>query len=247
MEQGKFIASYSRLYHVRTRPHCLIIVITSGLKLSYIITKKKFEILKFQEAKERDIEFDQESGYSSNSPNSSPSSEIFGSRDESSRDASSSTTTENEASSPRPSSSCSSSTTSSPIAVMKTLQTPTLTARSTTLTQSPQIVEVKKRPIFGTIQTKNGPMVIKAVLPAGTLAKKSLVFKQAAQSILWRNVKFSVKYFGKEVRSWSFREKAMCRLTSEKKPMDVKYPNPIYNEKKMFKVGCSIINYLFVN
>ena len=131
-----------------------------------------------------------------------------------------------------------SSTTSSPIAVMKTLPTPTLTARST-LTQSPQIVEVKKRPIFGTIETKNGPMVIKAVLPAGTLAKKSLVFKQAAQSILWRNVKFSVKYFGKEVRSWSFREKAMCRLTSEKKPMDVKYPNPIYNEKKMFKVGCS--------
>ena len=39
MEQGKLIASYSRLYHVRTRPYCLIIVIKSGLKLSYIITK----------------------------------------------------------------------------------------------------------------------------------------------------------------------------------------------------------------
>ena len=216
-----------------------IIVIASGPGNYEILLLKFF----FQEAKERDIEFDQESGYSSNSPNSSPSSEIFGSRDESSRDASSSTTTETslEASSPRPTSSCSSSTTSSPIAVMKTLQTPTLTTRPTlTGTQgATQIVEVKKRPIFGTIQTKNGPVVIKAVLPAGTLAKKSLVFKQAAQSILWRNVKFSVKYFGKEVRSWSFREKAMCRLTSEKKPMDVKYPNPIYNEKKMFKVGCS--------
>ena len=216
-----------------------IFVIASGPGNYEILLLKFF----FQEAKERDIEFDQESGYSSNSPNSSPSSEIFGSRDESSRDASSSTTTETsvEASSPGPTSSCSSSTTSSPIAVMKTLQTPTLTTRPTlTGTQgATQIVEVKKRPIFGTIQTKNGPVVIKAVLPAGTLAKKSLVFKQAAQSILWRNVKFSVKYFGKEVRSWSFREKAMCRLTSEKKPMDVKYPNPIYNEKKMFKVGCS--------
>ena len=243
MEQGKLIAYYSANFPSLPRPDASIL---SDYRDK--IGNENYEILlqlKFQEAKERDIEFDQESGYSSNSPNSSPSSEIFGSRDESSRDASSSTTTETslgrEASqSPRPSSSCSSSTTSSPIAVMKTLQTPTLATRSTTLTtQGAQIVEVKKRPIFGTIQTKNGPVVIKAVLPAGTLAKKSLVFKQAAQSILWRNVKFSVKYFGKEVRSWSFREKAMCRLTSEKKPMDVKYPNPIYNEKKMFKVGCS--------
>ena len=91
--------------------------------------------------------------------------------------------------------------------------------------------------MIGTIQTKNGPMVF-SVLP-GTLAnlasgKKPVVIKSAP--LLYRHVRFSVKYFGREVSSWSFRAKSMCRLTSEKKPMDVKYPEPIYNERKMSKV-----------
>ena len=97
------------------------------------------------------------------------------------------------------------------------------------------VVDVKK-PVFGTIQTRNGPMVF-SVLAPGTLAnlasgKKPVVIK----STFYRHVRFSVKYFGREVSSWNFRAKSMCRLTSEKKPMDVKYPNPIYNERKMSKV-----------
>ena len=97
------------------------------------------------------------------------------------------------------------------------------------------VVDVKK-PVFGTIQTRNGPMVF-SVLAPGTLAnlasgKKPVMIK----STFYRHVRFSVKYFGREVSSWNFRAKSMCRLTSEKKPMDVKYPNPIYNERKMSKV-----------
>ena len=103
---------------------------------------------------------------------------------------------------------------------------------------SPSMLVDVKKPVFGTIQTRNGPMVF-SVLAPGTLAnltstgKKPVVIK----STFFRHVRFSVKYFGREVSSWNFRAKSMCRLTSEKKPMDVKYPNPIYNERKMSKVS----------
>ena len=98
-----------------------------------------------------------------------------------------------------------------------------------------------KRQILGTV-SKNGPKIfLKAVLPSNlklgpNRLKKPFILTQipfAQTGVKIRHVRFAIKYFGKEVISWDCREKATCRLTSNKKLIQVQYPKKDFCEKKM--------------
>lgn len=98
-----------------------------------------------------------------------------------------------------------------------------------------------KRQILGTV-SKNGPKIfLKAVLPSNlklgpNQLKKPYILTQipfAQTGVKIRHVRFAIKYFGKEVISWDCREKATCRLTSNKKQIQVQYPMKDFCEKKM--------------
>jgi len=100
-----------------------------------------------------------------------------------------------------------------------------------------------KRQILGAVGKNGQKIFVKAVLPSnlkiaqGSNLKKPLILTQIPFStqnqVKTRHVRFSIKYFGKDAISWDTREKALCRITSQKKPFQVKYPNSDFSEKKM--------------
>lgn len=107
-----------------------------------------------------------------------------------------------------------------------------------------------KRQILGAVGKNGQKIFVKAVLPSnlkiaqGSNLKKPLILTQIPFStqnqVKTRHVRFSIKYFGKDAISWDTREKALCRITSQKKPFQVKYPNSDFSEKKMTLVSFTV-------
>ncbi|CAG5090745.1 Oidioi.mRNA.OKI2018_I69.PAR.g12708.t1.cds [Oikopleura dioica] len=97
-------------------------------------------------------------------------------------------------------------------------------------------------PVSRTLKSVNGQkIIVKALLPQGVkigntekISIRPCVAKLFQQQT--RHIRFSVKYFGKEVFSWDARERAMCRLTSSKDPLKVKYPNKEFCEKAITRM-----------
>lgn len=101
-------------------------------------------------------------------------------------------------------------------------------------------------------KTKNGQkIIVQAVLPTGVkigqtekisikCPRISKLFQQLPVSPT-RHIRFSVRYFGKEVFKWDCRKKATCRLTSCKDPVKVKYPNKDFCEKAITRMVLPVI------
>ena len=113
-----------------------------------------------------------------------------------------------------------------------------------------------KRQILGAVGKNGQKIFVKAVLPSnlkiaqGSNLKKPLILTQIPFStqnqVKTRHVRFSIKYFGKDAISWDTREKALCRITSQKKPFQVKYPNSDFSEKKMTLVSFPVYQLSFL-
>jgi hypothetical protein len=105
-------------------------------------------------------------------------------------------------------------------------------------------------PVSRTLTSVNGQKIIlKALLPQGVkigntekisikCPRVANLFKQIPSGKT-RHIRFSVKYFGKEMFTWDARERAICRLTSSKAPLKVKYPNKEFCEKAITRVSRS--------
>lgn len=188
-----------------------------------------------KEAKERENEDERmscDAGYQSHSPNSSHA-EISNPDSP----AASSDRSSTEAKSPRkPPTSPQSS--SSSINGESSLRSSSSLQSSPTSSTVSQRDAKNARQILGTVSKNGQKIFVKAVLPPNlklgpNLKKPFILNLPFAQAAAVRHVRFSIKYFGKEVFSWDTREKALCRLTSNKRPIQVKYPMKDFCEKKM--------------
>ncbi|CBY19049.1 unnamed protein product [Oikopleura dioica] len=102
-------------------------------------------------------------------------------------------------------------------------------------------------PISRTLTSVSGQkIIVKALLPQGVkigntekisikCPRVATLFKQIPAGNT-RHIRFSVKYFGKEMFTWDARERANCRLTSSKAPLKVKYPNKEFCEKTITRM-----------
>lgn len=108
-------------------------------------------------------------------------------------------------------------------------------------------------PISRTLTSVSGQkIIVKALLPQGVkigntekisikCPRVATLFKQIPAGNT-RHIRFSVKYFGKEMFTWDARERANCRLTSSKAPLKVKYPNKEFCEKTITRVSHNKLN-----